>query len=436
MSRRRYALKALEDIIEHDAYANLCLKDSLRELPREDADWISALVYTVLDHLYLIDFYIMQTARGRLQPAIRNILRMGFCQILFMRTPLSAACNESVKLAKEIGKPALAGYVNGVMRSFGRMAEIDSLPQLPDDPVQKLSLLYSFPEYLINEYISHYDYSFTESLLSYKHHGTTIRVQPPYSNAELEACLCSENIPFARGKLVDDAFHMEKGFSAVKNDLFLQGKVTIQSESAMLVCRALSAKPGDRVLDACSAPGGKAAYISALTGGHSDIFAWELHPHRLDLIKATMERLRVDNVRAECRDACAYDDSLSGRMDAVLLDVPCSGLGLPGKPDIRYKKMEQTIVSLIKLQRSILDCCCKYVRPGGTLLYSTCTISRRENEDQISSFLNKHPEFKLLTLAPYLPPSFAERASGGMLQLFPHLDGTEGFFIAKMEKRL
>ncbi len=435
MSRRRYALEALEDILEHDAYANLRLKDGLRELSSEDAAWISALVYETLEHLYLSDFYIAHAAKGRLQPKIRNILRMGVCELLFMRTPPSAACNESVKLCKEIGKGSLSGYVNGVLRSIGRLAESSALPPLPEEPAQQLSLLYGYPQYLVSEYIEQYGFAFTEAMLSYKQHGTTLRAQPPFTCEELQAWLDDGGFSYRRGEIVPQAFHIEKGFSALHNSLFQEGKITVQSESAMLVCRALGAKDGWRILDACAAPGGKSAYISALTEGKSSILAWDIHPHRVELIRANMKRLQVENVESECRDASAYDETLRESFDAVLLDVPCSGLGLPDKPDLRYKKTAEALDSLAALQASILDCCCRYVRLGGVLLYATCTVSQRENEAQIAAFLKRQPNFQLTSLAPFVPASMQEQAATGMLQLFPQLHHTEGFFIARMEKR-
>lgn len=335
MSRRRYALEALNNILEHGAYANLYLKDSLQSLPAEDAAWVSALVYAVLDHLYAIDFYIAATAKGRLQPQIRNILRIGICEILYMRTPSHAACSESVKLSKEIGKSALSGYVNAVLRSIGRMDEENNLPPFPKDIESRLSLQYGYPRFLVKEYLSVYGAGFTEAMLSYRQQGTSFRVQPPYTMAEFESILDEKSVVYHHGGIVNECFHIEKGYSPTKSPLFDAGKITVQSESAMLVCRALDPKANERILDACAAPGGKSAYISALMQNTGRIDAWDLHPHRIELIQASMDRLHIQNVQSACRDASVFDESLRGCYDRVLLDVPCSGLGLPNKPDIR-----------------------------------------------------------------------------------------------------
>lgn len=433
MSVRRRALNILLDVSENGAFVNLSLKDGLEGLSGPERKWVSALIYTSLDHLALIDYYISRFANGRIQTKIRGILRLGISQILFMRTPTSAACDESVKLTKEIGKSALSAYVNAVLRSIGRAAENDDLPPLPDDPVENMHIRYGFPAFLIEEYIGLYGLDFTKEMLSFSAQGMTLRTQYPYTAKELEIYLNDKDIPYRRGALASDAFHLKKGMEIKNEKLFIEGKITVQSESAMLVCRAACVEHG-RILDACAAPGGKTAYMASLSQYGNDITAWELYPHRTELMKNTLERLHTANVDIECRDASIFDARYENSMDSVLLDVPCSGLGLPDKPDIRYKVKDESIRSLCETQSAILECCCRYVKPGGVLVYSTCTISRRENEDQIDAFLKKHPEFRSASLASCLPEAEKRNGERGMIQLFPHIHGTEGFFIAKMEK--
>lgn len=432
-SPRRRALEALIDITEHGAYANLRLKQAAEE-SADASGWISAAVYTTLDHLFLIDYYIDHFAEGRLKPQIRGILRLGAAQALFMQVPMRAACDESVKLCREIGKSALAGFVNGVMRNLCRAAQGDALPPLPTEPLSRMVVQYSYPRFLVEAYIDRYGEAFTEAMLSYKQHGMTLRAQPPYTTSELEAYLTAQGIPYHKGEIVGDALHVEKGFSPSRDPLFANGSIAVQSESAMLVCKAVDV-PSGSILDACCAPGGKAAYLSALMGGNGYIQGFELHPHRVALTEKTFERLHVHNARIACADASILQPALFNTMDAVLIDAPCSGLGLPDKPDVRYAKTDGAIRSLAALQRSILDACCGYVKPGGTLVYATCTISAAENEEQIASFLERHTEYQADSLAPYVPASMQSQAASGMLQLFPHLHKTEGFFVAKMRRR-
>jgi len=364
---------------------------------------------------------------------IRGILRLGAAQVLFMDVPQSAACNESVKLVKEIGKGALSGYVNGVMRSLCR--DTDKPVPMPKDARQRLSILYSYPRYLVDLYCNAYGEEFTEAMLSSNVRELTIRAQAPYSAAELETELKTRGIAFERGSIVADAFKLQQGFDMASDPLFAAGKITVQSESAMLVCRAVGAQKGMRVLDACAAPGGKTAYLSMLmeNGGHID--AWELHPHRRELLQKTLARLKVKNASAETRDASVFASEYRDVFDAVLLDAPCSGLGVQGKPDARYAKSPAVIEELSAIQGQLLDTVAGYVKPGGTLLYSTCTISPLENENCAMAFLKRNGDFTAAELTPYLPEALHARAKGGMLQLFPHLDGTEGFFIAKFQRK-
>ena len=425
---RRIALEALLDITDAGAYANLRLKDALAGLPQREAHWVSAVVYTTLDHLLYIDHVLAAFAKGRVQPVIRGVLRMGVAQLLYMDVPDNAACNESVNLCKQVGKQKLAGYVNGVLRAICRNR--DNLPPLPDDPADRLSIQFSWPRWLVDEYVAQYGAEFTAALLEAKAPGMTLRAQYPYTTEELRASLQAADIPFHPGKLVPEACVLERGVDVARQEGFRAGRYTVQSESAMLVCKLLAPQKGMRLLDACAAPGGKTAYLSHLLEGEGHIEAWELHPHRSALIQKTLERLHVEGVTVQIRDAAQQDSAKAEAFDAVLVDAPCSGLGVFGKPDARYAKSDALIGALAGIQKQILDACAGYVRPGGTLLYSTCTILQRENEDVVDCFRSEHPEFSLEDFT--LP---GVRACGGMLTLWPHIHGTDGFFMAKLVKR-
>lgn len=433
MSVRRIALLALLDITDGGAYANLRLKEAEHGLPRQDAKWVSAAVYETLDHLIYIDYVLSRYTKGRQKPAIRGILRMGVCQVMFMGTPPSAACNESVKLAKEIGKGALAGYVNGVLRAVCR--DVGQAVPLPENTRERLSVQYSYPRWLVDLYADAYGEPFTEAMLSASVRDLTIRAQAPYTAEELEAWLAARKIPYSRGTAVPEAFRLQAGFDLAAEPLFQNGQITVQSESAMLVCRALGVRPGMRVLDACAAPGGKTAYLSMLMKNAGRIDAWELHAHRCELMKKTLDRLRVKNAEVLQRDASRQYPECREAYDAVLLDAPCSGLGVHGKPDARYGKTPAVIQELAALQAQLLDCCASCVKPGGVLVYSTCTISPPENEACARAFLARHSEFDAVEFDACLPEPLRKRAAGGMLQLFPHLDDMEGFFLAKFTRK-
>ncbi len=432
MSIRRKALEALSQIIDGGAYANLCLKKAEEGLGERDAKWISAAVYSALDNLMMIDLIIACHAKGKLDKTIRNILRLGVCQARYMLVPESAACNESVKLAKEVGKGALSGYVNGVMRSICRSK--DAI-ELPHDPVERLSIEHSWPKWLVEELCQNYGIEEAEAIISSKEHGFYIRAQWPYSDKELEGELTKRSIGFRRGGIDDNAFYLESGFDVTKEPLFAEGKLTVQSESAMLICRIMEPKADMKILDACCAPGGKTAYMASLAKNMCDITGFDLHEHRKELTEKTLSRLNVTRAKLYTKNSAEYDAGFEKAFDAVLTDVPCSGLGVRGKPDVRYAKTPAIIDELCRIQSGILDTCSRYVKPGGTLVYSTCTVSKKENEDVANAFLRTHAGFEPCDISAFLPESMRDRASGGMIQLLPNRDNTEGFFIAKFIRR-
>ncbi|MDD3920366.1 MAG: 16S rRNA (cytosine(967)-C(5))-methyltransferase RsmB [Eubacteriales bacterium] len=431
MSVRRRALEALTDVTDRGAYANLRLKSAQQGLSLQDAAFVSALVYETLDHLLYIDHVLSAFIKGSQKPVIRGILRMGVCQLLYMHVPISAAVNESVKLAKEVGKNALSGYVNGVLRHVAQ--EKDALPPLPSDPVQRMSIQYSWPIWLVQEWTARFGTAETERLLACPPAKTALRPQPPYTVEQLSKLLTQMQIGFMPGKLAHDCLLLDSGFDIVNQPQFNEGCYTVQSESAMLVCRACGVEPGMRILDACAAPGGKSAYLYALAGGDCKLFSWELYPHRAELMQNTFSRLHVQ-ADISVQDAAEPRPDAIAQYDVVLIDAPCSGLGVAGsKPDVRYAKSSEGIFELAKLQERILNTCAAYVKPGGVLVYATCTISTTENEEQITRFLAMHAEYALETLVPYLPEAIPGLQSG-MVQLLPQRDGVEGFFMARLRK--
>lgn len=432
---RRAAYDILWDI-EQGAYANLRLKEGLRQVPPENRPFVSALVYTVLDHQIYLDHIIDRFARGKVKPRVRLVLRMGICQMLYMDVPDSAACDESVKLVKSVGKLALSGYVNGVLRAVAREKGTLHPPEGRD--ASSLSIRYSWPQWLVKRYLKRYGPEGTESLLSYVgEKSITVRNNPfKVGMDELKKALFEQGIPYRAGNLVEDALVLEGAGDVAKNPLFLQGAMTVQSQSSMLVCRVANPRRGMRVLDACAAPGGKSLYMAALMG-EGEILSWDVHPHRVRLIDKNCERLGVDFVRTQVQDATQDRKPLWGGFDLVLVDAPCSGLGVAGgKPDVKYARSPEQLIELQQLQLSILRTCAQYVAVGGALVYSTCTTLREENEDVVDEFLSRNKEFLPDDITPYVPPCIDRaRCARGRIQLLPYLDGVEGFFVARMVRR-
>ncbi len=410
LSARRAALETLIRILEDGAYANLALKEASASVAPKDIPFLYALVNETIAGTSYLD-YVLGHFCKRQKRAVRNLLRMSGTELIFLDTPAHAAIDEAVSLCREIGKKDCCGLVNAVLRRLDR--ERNALPPLPDAPINRLSIRYGVPAFLVREWLEAYGEAETEALLCAKPLGTVVRAQYPYTTTELKAALPVPSVPCS---LDPNGLKLTSGFDLAHDPLFASGKFAVQGEGAMLICRALGDVHDKKILDACAAPGGKTAYIASLSGNTAKVTAWELHPHRKELMDKTLARLGV-SVETTCRDAAVFDPAYENAFDAVLLDVPCSGFGLlPEKPDVRLKKDESAICALTKTQDAILCACSRYVRPGGVLVYATCTISKRENGDRVRAFLNAHPDYALSE----------ER------QLLPTRDGTDGFYFAKL----
>lgn len=430
MNNRKKAYGILKNIFCGGAYSNLALKQALRNCEKGDAAFVTALVYGTVENSSYADFLISSFSNSRLSISTAIVLRMGITELLFMRSKAYVVCNEYANLMRATGKAGMVNLVNAILRRVDR--ERACLPPLPDDPVEKVIIKYGIPRFLAEEYIEEYGLDFTESMLGAKPHAITLRAQHPYTPDELAGLLDCSGIEYSRGRMAQDAFVIAEGFEIQANPLYKKGSFAIQSESAMLVCQLCKVTPGMNVLDACAAPGGKTAYLASLMGNEGRITAWDVHEHRVGLMRAALERLNVLNAVCAVHDAAEPVDALAGSMDIVLVDAPCSGFGGGSKPEAFLNRTLEDIEGLAKLQRRIIDVCSRYVKPGGALIYSTCTVSKRENQECIYEFLNKHSEFKLD--AGSFEPLMQRDAkiNDGMIQLFTNLDGIDGFFMARM----
>ena len=412
LTARRAALETLVRILEDGAYTNLALKDASASVEPKDVPFLYALVNETIAQSSYLDYVISHFCR-RQKRTVRCLLRMAGTELLFLDTPAHAAIDEAVKLCRAVGKKDCCALVNAVLRRLDR--ERDALPPLPADPVERLSIRCGVPAFAVAEWIDTYGESETEALLFRKPVGTVVRAQYPFTAEELRAALPVASVPCL---LDPNGLCLTEGFDLAKDPLFLSGRFAVQGEGAMLICRALGDVRGKRVLDACAAPGGKSAYLASLSGNSADLTAWELHPHRKELMDRTFARLHA-RVHTECRDASVFDPAMEDAFDAVLLDVPCSGFGLLAeKPDVRLHKTENSVNALTETQDAILNVCSRYVRSGGVLVYATCTILKRENEARVRAFLSSHPAFALEE----------ER------QLLPTRDCTDGFYFARMRR--
>ena len=440
---RDAALLALDDVIRHDAYASQALDRALSavRLSPEDRRLAASIFYFAVENRLRIEWTLGKLMETRPELVVSDVLHIAAAQLLFMdRIPDHAAVDEAVKQVRAAGRGGLDKLVNGVLRSLirARDAGEPALPDRAESAEEFLSVRYSLALPAVRRLVAAYGVERTEALLAHSPETREITVRPNHARigrADFEALLDEAHLSWRRGG-VDDAYILSDAAGLADLPAYRAGLFSIQSEGSMLAALAVGARPGMRILDACAAPGGKTCLMAERMGASGRVFAWDVHAHRVELIRAAARRLGLDNVRPSVRDARRTDPDMALSMDAVLVDAPCSGLGVMwDKPDIRFRATEESLSQVIPLQREILDACAEMVRPGGLLVYSTCTILPEENEAQARAFLERHPEFEPDGGAEWLPEALRGHLADGRIQLMPDRDGIEGFFIARMRRR-
>jgi len=439
---RRVALNALIDVNRFDAYSSLALDKRLREsrLSSDDRRLATSIFYAAVENRLNIEYVLSSFLNTKPDQIVEDILHIACAQILFLdRIPAHAAVDEAVKMTRAFKKDEASGFVNGVLRNLLRAIESDGIkyPDTEEEPVKYLSIKYSVPEVILNKLIEAYGFETAAEIVSYRPAERVETIRPnllKMDNAEFENYLNRRGWEWRKGT-VPGAYLISHAGNLAGDPDFFDGVFSVQGESSMLSARAVQAKPGMTVVDACAAPGGKSALMCEMMRGTGRVHAWDVHEHRVDLIKAVGKRLKLDNLRPAVRDASVNKEDLNGAIDAVLIDAPCSGVGvMTDKPDLKYRVSEESIKSLVETQKKILRACAPYVKRGGVLVYSTCSILPEENEKQIEAFLMDHPEFKRDDKGEWVPEGLKERLNGGMLSLLPVRDGVEGFFIARLRR--
>ena len=431
MTARSTALSALIACRKQRAWSDGVLKEYIARdgLDRRDAALASRLCYGVLQNQLLIDFYISRFLKGKLrdlQPVVLDILRLGVYQLTMTdKIPPSAAVNEAVEQGKKYANARAAGLINGMLRAISRA---ETLPEPPD-----LATRYSHPEALVELLRENVGDDLLPALLESHNRAprTVVQVNTVRVSAgEAAELLQKQGVGCEKHPWLPDCYYLT-GTGSIENlDAFREGLVYVQDPAAKLAALCSGVQAGMKVLDCCAAPGGKSFAAAIEMGDAGAIVSCDIHPHKLTLIGKGAERLGLTIITPQLQDACEPVPEWNGTMDVVIADVPCSGLGvIRKKPDIRYKDLGR-IGELPRVQSAILERQAQYVRPGGVLLYSTCTILRRENEDVVNGFLKAHPEFALEAL----PLPEACGLSGPMATFLPCTQDTDGFFIAKMRK--
>ena len=425
VNTRELVLEMLIEIIEKNQYSHLILRDVLDKyqyLSKQERAFMTRLTEGTLEHLieldYIIDSYSKTKVR-KMKPMIRSILRMSVYQIKYMDSvPDSAVCNEAVKLAKRHGFGQLSGFVNGVLRNISRNISDVRYPD-QKDMVRFLEVKYSMPQWIVKQWINDYGMEETEQILKGFDREKTLSIRTntlKCTPEELRDKLKAEGVTVEPVKDLDYAFYIS-GFDYLKSlQSFEDGLFYVQDVSSMMAAELAAPKENDYVIDVCAAPGGKSTHLAEKLKGTGMVEARDLTDYKVDLIRDNIDRHELHNMKAVLMDATRYDEASVNKADVLICDLPCSGLGVLGrKTDIRYKISSEQEKELMELQRQILDTVHQYVKPGGTLVYSTCTIDKMENEDNVRWFADKYKDFVLKE----------ER------QLLPGQLGGDGFFLAK-----
>lgn len=437
---RRTALELLLKTEQKGAFSNLALDAALSgmTLEQRDKSFISALYYGVLERRITLDYVVSAYSDrpvAKISADILCILRMGLYQLVYMDAiPDSAAVNESVKLVEQVGKKSAKGFVNAVLRHFIRDGKKIHFPDKETSPSEYLSVFYSCPEWLVRQWLDDYGQLRTNQILSASlgRPPVTLRVNTiKITTEELLQRLEKEGANVRLHPTISDCIVFCGGGSVEAFPSYQDGLFFVQDIASQLCCRVLAPQKGERLLDICAAPGGKSFSCALLMENDGELLACDLYPKRLKLLEDGAKRLGLSIIRTVAANGMEHHEELAGA-DKVLCDVPCSGLGvIRRKPEIKYKSPSE-LDRLPEIQYRILCNASGYVRAGGSLLYSTCALSKRENENVVLRFLKEHHEFQAKPFS--LSSVFSDGAERGMATLFPEPNGSDGFFIALLQR--
>lgn len=441
---RTTAYKVLTKVLRGGAYSNLELDDALDDAPDSCSGFVTEVVYGCLRHLKTLDWVISKAsgrALGKIDPKALCILRIALYQTFYMETvPFPIAVNESVLLARRFGNEGMVKFVNAILRNIGRASGSDEnlslpllykkyeLPALADDPVAFISISESHPEWLVKRWIKRFGPNETKMLCAANNRRPYVNLRCNFMKTDRE-------------RLLDDLH--ASGYEAYASSLtpegiacrslpridrlkqYESGEFQVQDDGAILIGHILDPQPGETVLDVCSAPGGKATHCAELMKNTGQIIAVDLHPNRLKLVSESANRLGHTNIRCIAADAGRLEKGSLPVFDKILVDAPCSGTGvLRHKPEIRWRRHENALSELVTIQREILASVSRFLKVGGTLVYSTCSLEPEENEGNLGWFLNKFTDYK----------TDISDNPDGYLYTYPHIHDTDGFFISRLRR--
>lgn len=426
---RELILEILLAVTRDGEYSHIALRNVLENyqyLDKSERAFITRVTEGTLERMIELDYIINQFSKtkvNKMKPVIRTIIRSAVYQLKYMDSvPDSAVCNEAVKLAGKRGFSGLKGFVNGVLRNISRNLDNVKYPD-KSDTVKWLSVIYSMPEWIITEWLKNYDREMVEKMLQafLAERPTTIRCNlSQISREKLAEELKKEGVKVRLCDTVDSALFISGYDYLGALESFRTGHFQVQDISSMEVAEWADPKKDEYIIDVCAAPGGKSLHLADKLAGKGHVEARDLTPYKVDLIRDNIARIGIDNIEAVCQDATVYDEASEKKADILIADLPCSGLGVLGKKtDLKYKMNPDTQEELVHLQRKILSVVHRYVKSGGKLLYSTCTIHRAENQENAAWFAEQYPEFELVR----------ER------QFLPGVDDSDGFYIAEFVRK-
>ncbi|WP_253270250.1 16S rRNA (cytosine(967)-C(5))-methyltransferase RsmB [Staphylococcus shinii] len=428
---RLLAFETIQDIINDKAYSNIIINEVLsnNELNRADKSLFTELVYGTLKRKYTLDYFLKPFVQTKLKGWVRQLLWMSIYQYAYLdKIPEHAIIHEAVEIAKYKGGPHNGNVVNGILRNMMR-SELPDFTEITDDK-KRIAIEYSLPKWLVDHWVTHFGLEKTEEIAQsfLDKVSTTVRVNLTRITVD-EAIrrLTDDDYIVELDKEINTCLHIS-GKPIIESRLFKDGLVSIQDKSSMFVGEIMSLTEGDKVLDACSAPGGKACHIAEILNGTGHVDATDIHEHKIDLIDFNIKKLRLSNISAFEHDATEKYDKV---YDKILVDAPCSGLGvLRHKPEIKYEQSQHSIQSLVEIQLEILNNVKDSVKPGGTIIYSTCTIEQMENENVIYTFLKANKDFEF---DAFEHPITGEKVK--TMQVLPQDFNSDGFFITRIKRK-
>ena len=445
---RQLVLEILLEVNSSDAYINVVLKgvlDKYNYLDSKKKAFIKKLATGCLERKIELDYIIdcfSKTKTNKMKPVIRLIMEMGVYQILFMDNVYdTAACNMAVSLAKKKGFHGLAGFVNGVLRTVCREKNNITYPEKTTEYMKYATVRFSMPEWIVALWVKQYGKDLTETMLeaSLQDHAVTVRINENLSQQVKETILQKwqeSGVTVEKHPYISYAYALSGSYGIQNLYGYKEGYFTVQDVSSMLVAECASVEQNMTVVDVCAAPGGKTMHVATKLKGTGKVYSCDVSEYKADKIRENITRMGYENVEVTVADAMEPNEDFMGNADIVLADVPCSGLGVLGKKsDIKYRLTREQTEDIVQLQRQILSNVCNYVKAGGTLIYSTCTVNKEENNDNVKWFTQNLP-LEVVSLKEELPEMLRDSVcKDGTLQLHQGVHQCDGFYIAKLRKK-